>query len=158
MKPEIFCRVTMRKAVFSSPVNDVMICSGYLLDFDGGRPPSLELVRQVEPDEPDPEIEVGYSKNALEPTTIVFRDKKRELTLTLFKMFRYVYDLCRMEGQTEFDFSEISEAIAGDELGISKSAMESNLRRLQKELALLLAPVDLTFNKERVYVSVKNNG
>lgn len=154
---EIFCRVTLRKPTFSGPVLDLTTCSGYLVDFDPGTPPTLEILRRVDPDEPDPEIEVGYSPNALEPTTIVFKEKKKELTLTLYRMFRYVYDLCRAEGKTEFDFAEIPEAITGDPAEIGKSAMESNIKRLRSDLASMNAPIDVTYSKEKIYVEAKNS-
>ena len=68
-----------------------------------------KIIRPVEPDEPDTEVEVGYSKNALEPLTIVYRNRKVELTKTLYILFRYVNDLYRTEGQTEFDFADLSD-------------------------------------------------
>lgn len=92
--------------------------------------PQQTVLRTVKPDEPNSEIEVGYSPNALKPLSLVFKDREITLSLNLFVLFRYMYDLYRAEGQTEFGFAEISEAIADDELKMTRRSLERLVERL----------------------------
>ena len=145
-------RITMRKTTVSGSCDDVLICTGYLVAFEPEVPAKREIVRPVAPDEPDTEAEVGNSKNALEPLTLVFREKKVELTKSAFILFRYVNDLYRTEGQEEFDFSELAEILAGDECGKSRAAIGKLVRQIATGLAKIAAPVSVTYKRERLYV------
>ncbi len=115
------------------------------------------VFRPIEPDEPDPETEVAYSRNALEPLTLVFKERKVKLTESLYILFRYVYDLYRSEGKNEFEFLEIAEAIKGDDVGMTKDSIENCVKRLRGLLVKLNAPIDVTFKKEVIYIEVKND-
>jgi hypothetical protein len=125
---------------------------GYIIEFESETSAKRDIERPVTPDEPDTEIEVGYSRNVLEPLTLVFRDKKVNLTLSAFILFRYVNDLFLMEGRTEFDFAELSESITGDEFGKSKTAIETLVRRIAIALEKLHSPIRLIYNREVLYV------
>jgi len=48
------------------------------------------ICRQVTPDEPDTDVEVGYSLDALEPLTLEYRGRKTELTVSAYRLFRYI--------------------------------------------------------------------
>jgi len=142
----------MRKTTVSGSFDDVLIVTGYVVEFEPEAPTKRDILRPVEPDEPDTEVEVGYSRNAIEPLTVVFRDKKVELTKSAFILFRYINDLYRAEGQEEFEFSQLSEVLAGNEFAKSKSAIESLVRRINVCLVKINAPITLNFYKETVYV------
>jgi hypothetical protein len=143
----------MRKATFGGGTFELLTVVGYIVEFEPEAPAKRDVLRPVAPDEPDTEVEVGYSQNALEPLTLVFRDKKIELTRSAFILFRYINDLYRAEGQEEFEFSELSEVLAGDEFGKSKSAIESLVRRINVCLVKIRAPILLTFYRETAYVA-----
>jgi len=142
----------MRKATFGGGTFELLTIVGYIVEFEPEAPAKRDVLRPVEPDEPDIEAEVGYSRNALEPLTLVFRNKKVELTKSAFILFRYVNDLYRTEGQEGFEFSELSEVLAGNEFGKSKSAIESLIRRINICLVKIRAPVSLNFYRETVYI------
>jgi hypothetical protein len=148
-------RLTLQNATLSGPVAGQMIVIGHIIDCEPEMPIKREILRLVEPDEPDTEVEVGYSKNALEPLTIVFQDRKVELTILAYRLFRYVNDLYRLEGQTEFDFAELSEALTGDEFGMSRSALGTLIRRLDESLETIVPPFTLNTEKETLYVCNK---
>ncbi|GHT10555.1 hypothetical protein FACS1894170_02840 [Planctomycetales bacterium] len=151
------CRITVKNGSIAS-VADLMVVTGYLVNFEPALPqptgpaPLRDVLRPIEPDEPDPNIEVGYSRNVLEPLTIIYRNRKTELTKTLFILFRYCYDKYRAEGQAEFDFAEIAEVLTGDDCGMSKNAIEKAIRRLAESLATIAAPVSIRFNREILYI------
>ena len=148
-------RITMRKATVSGSFDDVLTLTGYIVTFEPEVPIKREIVRPVAPDEPDTEVEVGYSKNALEPLTLVFREKKADLTKSAFILFRYVYDLYRTEGQMAFDFAELSEVLTGSDCGKSKNALGKLVRRIALALAKIVSPISLTYERERLYVVAK---
>lgn len=100
----------------------------------------------------DTEVEVGYSRNRQEPLTIEFRGRKTELTLSTYRLFTYIHELNRAEGRTEFEFMEIAEAMSGDDCGLSKTAIETLVRRLNLSLEKLLSPIRLKYNREVLYI------
>jgi hypothetical protein len=136
------CRITVKNGSVAS-VADVMVVTGYLVNFEPESPqqPCRDILRPLEPDEPDSDIEVGYSRNVLEPLTIVYKKKKAELTKTPFIVFRYCYDKYRAEGQSEFEFSDIAEFIKGDELGMTTNAIRKTIQRIAEPFALINAPI-----------------
>ena len=73
---EHLSRITMRRAAVCGPVDNVTVITGYVVDFEpnSNSPPATkrDVLRPVAPDEPDTAVEVGYSRNALEPLTLVF--------------------------------------------------------------------------------------
>jgi len=146
-------RITVRKAT-SMSIDDLTITTGYLVDIEPETPAKREILRPVEPDEPDTEIAVGYSKNGLEPLTIVYRNRKVKLTEKPYILFRYINDLYRTEEQTAFDFAELSIVLSnGDELGMSSRAIESLIHRVNISLLEILAPIEISYRKEIAYVS-----
>jgi hypothetical protein len=147
-----FCRIIMRKAFVSGPVDDLTVVTGYPVKFEPETPILRVILRPVIPDEPDSETEIGYSQNALEPLTLVFRNVKVELTKSAYILFRYIYDLYRTEGRIEFDFAELSEILTGDDCGKSKNAIETIVRRLAESLEKILPPFSLIFRQERLYI------
>jgi len=60
--------------------------------------------------------------------------------------------LNRAEGRTEFEFMEIAEAMSGDDCGLSKTAIETLVRRLNLSLEKLLSPIRLKYNREVLYI------
>ena len=110
------------------------------------------LVRPVAPDESDTEYEIGYSTNVLEPLTIVYRNRKVKLTEKPYLLFRYVYDLYRTEEQTEFEFSELSAALTGNENEISIVAIKHSIRMLATALEKIKSPIVLYSRKETLYI------
>jgi hypothetical protein len=182
MTSQPFCRVTIRDATPPSfPVNGITFVTGYLVKIepDGIGTPFLpeptetteqevptpekkdepeqktEIRRVIHPDEPDPEVEVGYSDNALEPLVIMYKDKKVRLTESLYILFRYIYDMHRTEGRTEFEFMEISECISGDDAEISSASIIKSVQRIQFFLEKINSPLDVTFKNETIYVMDK---
>ena len=147
-------RVTMRKATFGGGTFELLTVVGYIVESEPETPAKRDVLRPAEPDEPDTEIEVGYSRNALEPLTLVFRERKIELTKSEFILFRYVNDLHRIEGQVEFEFSVLSEILTGDEFGKSKNALGKMIRQIATALARILAPITISYNREILYLTV----
>jgi len=125
---------------------------GYIVEFEPEAPAKRDVLRPAEPDEPDTEIEVGYSRNALEPLTLVFRERKIELTKSEFILFRYVNDMYRSEGQEEFDFAELSMVLTMDELGLSSNAIGKIIRQVELALKKIVAPITLFYNREVLYI------
>jgi len=123
-------RITVRKANVIVSENGTTTIIGYVVDFEPEAPAKRDVLRPVAPDEPDTEVEVGYSQNALEPLTIEFCGRSIELTVSTYRLFRYVNDLYRAEGQTEFEFAEISEVLTGRESGKSKTAIGKLIRQI----------------------------
>ncbi len=156
MTTNLMVRAWFRDATPGFPVGNLLPITGYLERIEGETTPIRPVLRPIAPDEPDPETEVAYSRNALEPLTIVFKERKVKLTESLYVLFRYVYDLYRAEGQTEFEFLEIAEAIKGDDAAMSSSSIKKNIDRLRESLVKLNAPIDLTYRNEVIYVSDKN--
>jgi hypothetical protein len=111
-----------------------------------------EILRPVCPDEPDTDIEVGYSKNALEPTTIEYQGRKTALSLTVYRLFRYINDLHRVEEQTEFEFAELSEALTGDELGKESDTIVRLIKEIRKGLKKIGAPFTLPCQRETLRI------
>ena len=149
-------RITVKDATFSGPLAGRTVITGYIIDIEPEDSAKRDVLRPVSPDEPDSNIEIGYSKNALEPTTLVFKDQKIDLTKTLYVLFRYVYDLYRAEGRMVFDFAELSAVLTGDEFAMLKGTLVSQIRRLAESLVKLRAPFFLTCQRETLCVSCKN--
>ena len=145
-------RITMRKTTVNGSFDDVLIITGYVVEFEPEAPPKRDVLRPIIPDEPDTEVEVGYSKNALEPLTIEFGGRRIELSLSDYKMFRYVYDLYRAEGREEFDFEELSEVLTGDGCGKSGNALGKQVRQIATALAKIVSPISVIYERETVYV------
>ena len=80
-------RITMRKTTVSGSFDDVLTLTGYVINFEPEMPAKRDVLRPVAPDEPDTELEVGYARSRLEPLTLVFREKKIELTKSAFILF-----------------------------------------------------------------------
>ena len=150
---EHLSRITLKEATSSGPTAGLMTVVGYVVNFEPETPVRREILRPICPDEPDSKIEIGYSLNPLEPTTLVFKDRKVDLTLSEYRLFRYVYDLYRIEEQTEFDFAELSEILTGDECKMSLQAVSALIRRLVKSLADLSPPISLTIVRETLHVN-----
>ena len=149
-------RITLRKATFSGSFDDLLILTGYVMAWEPVAPVKRDVLRPVEPDEPDTDVEVGYSRNALEPLVIEFRGKKVKLTDSTYPLFRYVNDLNRAEGQEEFEFAELSEVLTGTEGGKSNAAIGKLVRRIAKALAKIAAPIVLSYNREVLYVAMND--
>jgi len=149
---ELLYRITVKDATFSGPIAGQTVVTGYIVSCEPETPAKREIVRPVAPDEPDTEIEVGYSRNAFEPLTVVYRKRKVELTKTLYILFRYINDLYRAEGKTAFDFAELSEVLTGDDCKMGKTALVSLIRRLAFFLSKIIAPISLTYSRETLYV------
>ena len=152
---EHLARIMMHKTTVSGSFDDEIVITGYVDKFESEEPEKRDVLRPVEPDEPDTEVEVGYSQNALEPLTLVFRERKIELTKSSFILFRYVYDIYRAEGRTEFDFAELSEALSGDDCGKSKTAIGKLIRQVATALAKIVSPISLRYEREILYVIAK---
>jgi len=153
-------RLVVKDAQICGHVGGELAITGYVVRSEPELPvndPSRFLL-PLFADAPDSEIEIGYSKNALEPLTLVFRDRKVNLTKTLYVLFRYVYDLYRSEGQTEFDFAELSEVLKGDDLEMRSTAIGHTIRRLAEHLEKIRSPILLTYRKERLYVRESAQG
>ena len=123
-----------------------------VINFGPETPAKREILRPVDPDEPDTEVEVGYSRNRQEPLTIAFRNRKTELTLSTHQLFTYVNDINRTEGQAEFEFAELSDVLSGSYCGKSKTAIETLIRRINIALEEIQAPIWLKYNREVLYV------
>ena len=145
-------RITVKDATFSGPVAGQFLIVGHVIDCEPKIHVKRDIVRPVAPNEPDTESEVGYSRNALEPLTLVFRNKRVKLTEKPYCLFRYVYDLYRAEGQTEFGFGELSEVLTGDDFKMGKAALATLIRRIAVLLSKILSPISLTYNRETLYV------
>ena len=145
-------RITMRATTVSGSLDGVVVITGYVINFEPAALIKRDVVRPVAPDEPDTDVEVGYSKNALEPLTLVFRERKIELTKLAFILFRYVNDLYRSEGQEEFDFAEIAEVLTGDDCGKSTAAIGKLVRKIATALAKLVSPISIKYERETLYV------
>jgi hypothetical protein len=141
----------MRRANVSGPIGDLTVMSGFLVEFEGASA-KREILRPLEPDEPDTECEVGYSRDALEPLTIVYRNRKVELTPTLYKLFRYVNDIYRMQEQTEFPFLELAVVLEGE---TSDQAITKQIRRLGEFLKEIDSPISLIPKQSTLYVEDK---
>jgi len=145
-----FCRVTFRDAEFNGIPVKTLAVSGFIEKIV---PEVREIFRPAEPDEPDTNIEVGYSRNALERHTLIYRDCKVKLTEKPYILFRYIYDLHRAGIQTEFDFAELSAVLAdGDELRMSSRAIESLIHRVNSFLLEILSPIKIAYQKEVAYI------
>jgi hypothetical protein len=147
--------MVVKDAHISGHVAGELTITGYVVHAQPAISGVRDIAGPVEPDEPDTEVEVGYSRNALEPLTLVFQGRKVKLTEKPYCLFRYVYDLYRSEGQTEFDFAELSEALTGDDCEMSKNAIETIIRRITVALKKLKAPILLTYNREVLYIREK---
>ena len=146
-------RVTMQHATFGGGSFETMTITGYDPVWETEVPTKREIVRPVDTDEPNSDIEVGYSKNALEPLTIEFCGRRIEFTVSTYRLFRYVNDLYRMEGQTEFEFAELSEVLTGRESGKSKIAIGKLVRNIAAALVKIGAPIFVTYNREVLYIT-----
>lgn len=146
------CRITVRNAMFGGGFFEILTVTGYDAVWEPEAPAKRDVLRPVETEEPDTEVEVGYSKIALEPLVIEFQGCKERLTESDYVLFRYINDLHRSEGQEEFEFTDISENVTGKECGKSKSAIESSTRRINISLEKINAPIRLTYEREILYV------
>ena len=152
-------RMVVKDAHISGHVAGELTITGYVVHAQPAMPSTIsgvrEILRQVEPDEPDTEIEIGYSRNALKPLTLVFRQKEITLTPSLYQLFRYVYDLYRAEGKTTFEFAELSEALTGDELAMGKRGLETAIWRIHTVFEKFQSPILLSCHREVLYIRDK---
>ena len=146
-------RITFRNATLNGLFAENLTVTGFI---EKQEPNVREILRPVEPDEPDTEIDVGYSKNPLEPLTIEHRKRKVELTKTLYILFRYINDLYLAEEQTEFEFLELSEFLRRNGYKSGRRAIESSIRRIALALSKIIAPITLVYNREVVHVRHQN--
>lgn len=155
MEPSVdsLCRVTIRRPMITGPVSDTLTVSGYLVEYEPTEPPQArEILRPIQPDEPDPEKEIAYSRNALEPLTVVYQGRKRNVSLTPYLVFRYVYDSYRAAGKAEFDFYEISIDITGNGMGLSSHSIRHCVKTLRMHFVKLRALIDFRIAKEILYI------
>jgi len=145
-------QIIVKDATISGHVAGELTLTGYIVSCEPESPVKRDVLRPVAPDEPDTDVEVGYSQDALEPLTVVYRGRKAELTKTLYILFRYVNDLYRAEGQTEFDFAELSEVLTCDECALSSNAIGKYIRCIAHALAKIVAPITLSYYKEVLYI------
>jgi hypothetical protein len=151
MKDQL-CRITLRDATVNGLAAETLVVFGYPVKIEPEDLAKREFVSSVAPDEPDTEIEVGYSKIRSKPLHIVFKDKEVKLTETIFRLFVYVYEPYRKAGQTEFEFAEISEALTGDDCKMTRRAIETSVYRLAECLSKILSPFTVTFHKEILFI------
>jgi len=145
-------RLVVKDATITGHVGGEITLTGYVVHATPSMQCIREILRPVCPEEPDSEVEVAYSKSALRPLTLVYRGKEVTLTLTPYLLFRYAYDLYRSEGQTEFTYAELSEAVTGDELALSKYALDALVRRLHEPLKSIDAPFTVAYLDEEMYI------
>ena len=143
------CRITLRDANVNGLLAETLVVVGYPIKIEPEKLAKWELQC---PSDPDTEIEVGYSKDRRKPLYLVYKDREVKLTETNFRLFVHIYDLYRMEGQTEFEFASLSEELTGDECKIGRRAIESSIRRIAIALSKILAPISLIYKREIVYV------
>jgi len=96
---------------------------------------------------------VGYVLE-MEPTMPIKSDsvsRNRKVDI----LFRYVHDLYQTEGKTAFGFSELSEALTGDDCKMSKNALAKLIRRISDSLARTGSPLSLAYNREILYLKPK---
>ena len=145
-------RITVKDATISGHLAGELTLTGSIVRCEPEGHVKRDVLRPVAPDEPDTDVEVGYSQNALEPLTLEYRGRKVELTKSEFILFRYVNDLYRSEGQTEFEFLELSEILTGDEFGLSSNAIGKLIRQVAIALANMVAPITLYASMEVLYI------
>jgi len=110
------------------------------------------VFRPVEPDEPNTEFEVGYSRDIRKIFAIVYQNREAVLTQMPFVLFRYVNGLYLKEGQAEFEFAEIAEFLTGDQFKMSPTAIVGSVRRIALALSKICSPYSLTYRCEKIYV------
>ena len=88
----------------------------------------------------------------MEPLTIIFQNRKAELTKSAFILFRYAYDFFRAEGQEEFEIAELSAVLTGRDSGKSKTAIGKLVRQIATALVNIGAPVSVICEREMLYV------
>ena len=141
-------RVTLRNATFGGGIFEVLTITGHVIVWEPEAPAKREILRPVAHEEPDTDIEVGYSKSIREPLTLEYQGCKAKLTETAFILFQYVNELYRTEGRTEFEFLELSDYFFGK----SSNAIGKLTRQIVKALANIAAPFTITFEREILYV------
>ncbi len=105
MTTNLIVRAWFRDATPGFPVGGLFPITGYLEKVEPTEAaPARPVLRPIEPDEPDPETEVAYSRNALEPLTLVFKERKVKLTESLYILFRYIYDFTARRGKMSSSF------------------------------------------------------
>ena len=142
-------RITFRNATCNGLSAERLTITGFI---EKQEPKVREIFRPVEPDEPDTEIDVGYSRNIAEPLTIVYRNQKVAMTKSLFILFRYINDLYRTQEEEAFEFLELSEFLRRNGYKSGERAIESSIRRIRTCLTNIQAPITLNYRKEAVYV------
>jgi len=64
------CRITVRNAMFGGGFFEILTVTGYDAVWEPEAPAKRDVLRPVAPEEPDTDIEVGYSKSIREPLTL----------------------------------------------------------------------------------------
>ncbi|MDR0328796.1 MAG: hypothetical protein LBI05_10920 [Planctomycetaceae bacterium] len=146
------CRITLRDATVNGLAAETLVVFGYPVKIEPEDLAKREFLGPVPSDEPDAEVEVGYSKDRKKPLHLVFKNREVKLTETVFRLFVYVYEPYRKAGQTEFEFAEISEALTGDDCKMSRRAIETSTYRLAGCLSNILAPFTVNFRKETLFI------
>lgn len=104
---------------------EILTITGYVESFE----PVVPVFFQEE----NPEAEIGFSLEPTEPLSLVYRDRKAELTPIPFKIFRYIYDRYRSEGVENFDYAEISEAIWGRD-NVGRSTISGHVAAIERAI------------------------
>ena len=146
------CRITLHDAIVNGLVAETLVVVGRFVKIEPEELVKWEVPDPVEPDEPDTDIEVGYSKDRGKPLHIVYKNKEAELTKTLFRLFVCINEPYRKEGKTKFQFADISEGLTGDDCKMSDKAIERAVGRLGIALSQILAPFYLECLKGNLYV------
>ena len=125
--------------------------TGFLVHFE----PENIAKRVLYPvdDEPNTELEVGYSKEIGEHFVIVFQARKAILTEKPFVLFRHINDLHRKIGQEEFEFIELLGFLRSVGFPMSENAIKHSVRQIKDALSEIFAPFSLTCRHEKVYIS-----
>ena len=142
----------MRNANTTTFPNGSMVAFGKLVSLEPEALAKRELLYPVELDEPDTDIEVGYSKVRGKPLHIIYKDREVELTLATYKLFVYIYEQYRKTGKKEFAFEEISEGLTGNDCDMSSSAIGTLTYRLAGSLSKILSPFTVRHRREIFYI------
>jgi len=146
------CRITLHDATVNGLAAETLVVVGRFVKIEPEELAKWELSCPAESDEPDTDIEVGYSKDRRKPLHIVYKDRETKLTETTFRLFVYVYEPYRKEGKTAFPFADISEGLTGDECKMSDRAIEASIYRLGVSLSKILSPFTVEFHKATLHV------
>jgi len=121
---EHLARISMHGTTLGGSFDNEVIITGYVDKFEPGEPAKRDVLRPVEPDEPDTKIEVGYSKNALEPLTLSFCARKIELTESAYILLPESFGGC-------VDILELLEQFMNECKIVKKPIVESKVKKTE---------------------------